>query len=1734
MDKKNVKITNYEKIEDTQKNKIKNYIIEDIKINRNARLHQNETISNNEKKNKLYNSNNINIIRGNINVEYNKNSLSNKMINLTQNKILNDFSKNESNVKNSSGEKNAKYNMVMKNKSKILNDNSQSSKVNYSDNNNEHLLYNKNENTEKHYCVSGNTNIMLSCDHITYKNDLNLKETNNYFDLNRKRKMDVEEKLSSKTNIHNNKIKKYDYINPSICKNPNIFLNSSEMSKFTNNKNIKNNNNDFLEKMGALQNNLDKVKIGELSKEIFSLSNRSLSNDKKNEENAESNNIISNIKRQGNNKTCNKNKSKKTETKYTDNTVQSYNNIKSNNLKYIKNVYDYDDGKCIENKNKENNNNENINNECSSKENNNNENNFLPLNIHEKNEENIELNKNFINEEKWNFKEKINMNESKNIVHDYYLENKNRFKKSNELIVDKFSENTINDSICSTLNINNKNDSHRRKGYIQDLEVAGGDNEILKKKNGNKEINYSNCNFSNSVEDNDNSQKSHYINNIIDQNKKDSIHGLNDNNNVNNHIKSKEKFIIDSYNSCNGNPIVDEKKTSEKVSVNILDISNSNNLTEQNKFEGINYNKGTLINCMKQENENTSIYIENSYNTNKKYSKGIMNINKDKGCISMNDLNYRNNRINNKEIDGNTNNNFKQYSGIYYGNSINEKDNDSSHFNLNNEESNKCISMGTIKNFNRSNDICNSNNEYKSCIYNKINFNRNEDKNKLSKMIPKEENINCSTNTENISKEKKNYRNINLFNEIQHKYKKKLKEDLNLLKSENMNKDIQVIDICSNKELTTIESRNIKFLKVEKNSNNANIENEEGLLKKGVIIRNKQNSNANYDKNNFDDRNDKKKLIVDKCKNSSSIICSNTNLVLNKKINSELKTIKKNFKANNKSKILSNNKINSCTISNTCSYKTSSSKFSNNKNDKYVYSSSRAKKNNNSSSFIHKFNKKVNDINNITSSLSNVNNVLENNKYANYKNMNNKNYPKNLNVNKDIGIYNKQNLNNFHLEKNKSVYFASNEKEQKKLNNCGNNDKIVKLKNQSIKNIDKTSEEIKNKNLNDNKIINEEIKNENLNDNKIINEEIKNENLNDNKIINEEIKNENLNDNKIYNEEVKNKDILNNGEVKNEKHVDININKKLENNLIKKKVTESEKISNNSISDNSSKSLKGNINLKRRNGTNIKNINRWNITSSTNVKLSNNIDIYKNKKKVNKNNNNNMINKNNTNISYNTEFNKSKHIISTTITTSNNNNNVIRNKYKANIYNKKESHIKRLNIINREKGNYIEARKKNIYDYNNNKCINKNNFKDIINEEMEKYKSSKKYKLKSNSIPPSTQKENNNNKNIFIKNGKQVEYINKKEKINKNIVLKKQSNSCDNTNKSLEKIKRDNSEKKYSNSSSNNEKKEISYFEWLAKEKKKKEEEVERQKKKINDAINEEENLMLQPLSAFNLKQNEKIYEQGDFIVDKHPIGNGRTGLVFKAIIKKENEKVALKVMAKDTILTLNIERQVLKEIIIQASLKHINILQLIAYFEDKTRLFLILELANGGSIRNKMKLKSQPLKEEQVALYVYQIADALSYLHNFNIIHRDLKPDNILIHYSDEYSDNKIYKYGIIKLADFGFSCQLKNKRQKRSTFCGTVDYMPPEIINQMPYDCNVDLWCLGIVIFELLVGFPPFTDDTQERIFNQIKELNFHFPKTVSLTAQELILKLCSRTAEERICAEEVKSHPWIKQFL
>ncbi|MES1902840.1 MAG: hypothetical protein MHPSP_002021, partial [Paramarteilia canceri] len=150
---------------------------------------------------------------------------------------------------------------------------------------------------------------------------------------------------------------------------------------------------------------------------------------------------------------------------------------------------------------------------------------------------------------------------------------------------------------------------------------------------------------------------------------------------------------------------------------------------------------------------------------------------------------------------------------------------------------------------------------------------------------------------------------------------------------------------------------------------------------------------------------------------------------------------------------------------------------------------------------------------------------------------------------------------------------------------------------------------------------------------------------------------------------------------------------------------------------------------------------------------------------------------------------------------------------------------------------------------------------------------------------------------------------------------------------------------------------------------------------------------------------------------------------------------------------------------------------------------------------------------------YIYQMADALNYCHSKSIIHRDLKPENIMVGYFKE-----------LKLADFGWS--VRSLDVMRSTFCGTADYVAPEILsNNILYDCRVDSWSLGVLCFELLSGNPPFDDDDRQLKYQKIQRASFKIPSHFSLGAQSLIEKLLVTNETKRMALKEVLDNDWIK---
>ncbi|KAK4877260.1 hypothetical protein RN001_009766 [Aquatica leii] len=257
-----------------------------------------------------------------------------------------------------------------------------------------------------------------------------------------------------------------------------------------------------------------------------------------------------------------------------------------------------------------------------------------------------------------------------------------------------------------------------------------------------------------------------------------------------------------------------------------------------------------------------------------------------------------------------------------------------------------------------------------------------------------------------------------------------------------------------------------------------------------------------------------------------------------------------------------------------------------------------------------------------------------------------------------------------------------------------------------------------------------------------------------------------------------------------------------------------------------------------------------------------------------------------------------------------------------------------------------------------------------------------------------------------------------------------------------------------------------------------------------------------------------------DFDIGR-PLGKGKFGNVFLAREKKSKYVVALKVLFKNMIQSSNCEHQVRREVEIQSHLRHKNILRMYGYFHDDTRVYLILEYAPKGACYTElMASENKRFSEERTANYIAQITDALRYCHLKKVIHRDIKPENLLI-------DAK----GEIKIADFGWSVHAPSSR--RATLCGTLDYLSPEMVNGKMYDEKVDLWSIGVLCYEFLVGKPPFESKTYDETYRKISKALVTFPSFVSDGAKDLIRNLLVVNPNDRLNLDGILNHPWILSF-
>ena len=244
-----------------------------------------------------------------------------------------------------------------------------------------------------------------------------------------------------------------------------------------------------------------------------------------------------------------------------------------------------------------------------------------------------------------------------------------------------------------------------------------------------------------------------------------------------------------------------------------------------------------------------------------------------------------------------------------------------------------------------------------------------------------------------------------------------------------------------------------------------------------------------------------------------------------------------------------------------------------------------------------------------------------------------------------------------------------------------------------------------------------------------------------------------------------------------------------------------------------------------------------------------------------------------------------------------------------------------------------------------------------------------------------------------------------------------------------------------------------------------------------------------------------KQFHLGMFEIGK-PLGKGKFGRVYLARERSTGFVCALKVLHKSELQAGKVEKQVRREIEIQSNLAHPNVLRLYGHFHDSKRIFLILEFAGKGELYKHLR-KEQRFPEWKAAGYIAQMTAALKYLHKKHVIHRDIKPENILVGI-----------HGEIKISDFGWSVHAPNNR--RNTMCGTLDYLPPEMLRGKEdgwYNEKVDLWSLGVLTYEFLVGEAPF-EDTPVMTQKRIARGEMSVPPFVSAEAKDLIKKVrCGR---------------------
>ncbi|VDP07670.1 unnamed protein product [Soboliphyme baturini] len=252
-------------------------------------------------------------------------------------------------------------------------------------------------------------------------------------------------------------------------------------------------------------------------------------------------------------------------------------------------------------------------------------------------------------------------------------------------------------------------------------------------------------------------------------------------------------------------------------------------------------------------------------------------------------------------------------------------------------------------------------------------------------------------------------------------------------------------------------------------------------------------------------------------------------------------------------------------------------------------------------------------------------------------------------------------------------------------------------------------------------------------------------------------------------------------------------------------------------------------------------------------------------------------------------------------------------------------------------------------------------------------------------------------------------------------------------------------------------------------------------------------------------------------------IGKGSFSIVMKVRNKQTNEYHSMKVISSGLSMIQN-------ELSILSRVKHKYVVQLIEVFCTSSRVYVILELASGGELYDRITKKGT-FTEDEAAYTVCMLLQGVSYLHSVGVTHRDLKPENLL--YSSQEKNAKIL------ITDFGLAhLQKPGEEDQMTDPCGTPEYIAPEILTRLPYTNKVDMWAVGVITYILLSGVMPFDDENRTALYRQILKGRYYFyPEfwsNVSEEAMQFVSTLLCVDADQRPTSEKALKHHWFASAL